>query len=389
MNKTKFLTRQEGQTYTIVEVGKFGYASSRNLVVTNNGEVWSAVWDRIPAGMLGIGALSFDRGSVLTPEYRLPLVWARRAAKDKPDGEIVSTKAGTLSHSETRQYLLPPPYSGVYDSVTFTGFTPSYAKRSAHSLKDLTGIITDVVAVTMLEWDWKPNNLQVCFHDKSNAYGLAYNPGCRVHKISLNIKLLEAYDQGSVWRVIAHEFCHHYRNENFPIPRVMRGRRIVEEHHDEIFCAKLKLVDHTLAVKGGESCVKFVDAPDEALVVALKKKRDKHFVEPLWAPDAGHLSIYRLKSGQFRFAWEPNPPNQWTVRVSPVRDGTILALVKQFAPKDLVNVRVTGDKTWHTASPPHNLHELLGIFLRGWPQAFNQTSAYLMSVIQMIQGTPL
>lgn len=392
MSKTKYIIWQDGQTFTVVALGKYGYSSSSNLIVTNNGEVWSAVNGRIPPKTLGIKETYWSAagGTQLPPEYRLPLVWAKRAAKDKPEGEVVSTKAGSLSHRETRQYSLPPPYApGVTHSVVFSGFTPAIAKRSAHSLSDLTGIITDVVAACAAAWDWMPNNLEVCFHNRSNAYGLAYNPGGGVHKISLSVLLLESYDQASVWRVIAHEFCHHYRDEKFKQTFNVVARRLEPNHHDEIFCRELQKVDHTIATKGVEACTKFVDCPDEALVVALKKKRDRHFIEPLWAPDAGQLMIYRIKSGQFRFSWIPQDPNKWTVRVAPVRDGTILGLAKQFAPKDYVNVRVIGDKSWHTASPPHNLLQLLNIFITGWKSHFPQTIAYLSSVVDMVKGTPL
>lgn len=334
MARVKFWTWQQGQTYGVLQApaGSFiGSPSKPYILVTDDSENWVAKkigqgdpWVQIINGLKAQGVKVRARAgarATLEPEWRLPLEWAAREInKRKREVEFtIQTEAQKRAKTTVKKLQ-----NG--EAVSYIGWE-LVEKQSAHTIDALHKTIEKAIVLCEKEWGWKPVDLRVKFHTTGNAFGLAYSPGRKDHIISLLKRMLMKYDIDSAYRVILHEFCHHYRDERF---------RQTANDHDSIFCRELAKVDPS--VEGDlRQCVHFVDVADPAL--AAKHQRQKN--EPVWSAEAGTVVLWHKKSdNSFSLYWKPNKGYKWsTWRVSLNADNLII-LLKQFAPSEWGKVRV-------------------------------------------------
>ena len=344
---SKYLAWRDGQTYGVIAYDASQYTRGA-IVVTNDGERWAAVLKPYPITTAMAPELMPSYVQLLRirslanaePEFRLPVEWAKQTVVEP--GRIYTTAAGKFADTKVVEYTSPA--TKHLGSVSYTGFE-KVAKKSGHSLESIHRAVNSAVARAIEVWNFACIGLEVKFHESGRAFGLAYEPGTgaysNVRKISLNALLLQTYDLNSIARVVIHELCHHFREERYP--REFRG-----DPHDAKFCEALTKADPEIAGSEGarstnaNRCITFADIPDTALEAARKAKVEARTTQPTWAPEAGVLVHYILKSGQLRMLWEPLPGFKWSQWVRSLNDSNLLELMKHFGPHDwtLVTVRV-------------------------------------------------
>jgi len=374
---TQFLYWELGQTKgAIVYDPRNPYEGQ--LIVTDNGEQWSA--ERIPVPSDHVirpppgGKLYRMKLANAQPEYRLSVEWARATVKGF--NKIHTTLAGKFVSSVVVEYT--SPLTKHLGSVEYSGFE-LIAKRSGHTLEAIHRAVNASVARAIEVWGWQCAGLEVKFHSAGNAFGLAYAPGAGARKISLNVQLLERYDLNSVARVVIHELCHHYREE-----RWLRNQR-TGDPHDKRFCEELAKADPEVETAEGSRdtranrCINFADIPDTALDAAIKAKQ-RPVVEPVWAPNAGVLEYWILKSGQLRMSWEPVPGFRWTKNVLPISDANVLMIAKRFGPDDWTRTRVHLEPryaNYRGLAENTTFDVLIGLMLASFGRSMPKTVAYV------------
>lgn len=366
-------------------------AKSRYAIVTNNGEVWSGrvfelngTYEDLTVEMVHearalvglsdkpeFSAKEFSSNASSPPEWRLPVEWAKKVVTEP--GKTYATEAAKTASSSTF------PRSLGHGDIMYTGFE-LYKKRSAHKLEDLHGVIDDAVAACARAWSWEASGLEVKFHDTAHSYGLAYEPGVGastgVRKISLNAKLISAYDKKSIWRVVVHELCHHFREERWP--RVIDRRH---EKHDTIFCRELARVDEAVRADIANNCAFFDDDADASIVAAMPKK--VRVKEPVsWAPAAGKLIFDNYVSGKLRLEWSPNKAAgfKWPKEVFAISGESLVAVAKRFTPEEWRSVRVETPLWILPGTPPTSLAELIRYMLSNWPKHMAKLNDYVTSL---------
>jgi len=336
-----------------VTLGASPPAFADHIVVTSDRVHWRAVrvedWELreyLPASVRP--AVGAARGmSWLNPTLtadRLMIAWAIKVT-EKPT-TLYSIDAVKEVAARTMHYGQPLLDQDESNGVTYNGFE-TIAKRSAHTLEALHKTIVGAALDCHRAWGWRPRSLDVGFHQTSRAMGLAYAPGNdpTTHKISLHVRMLETYDLHTVWRVLVHEFCHHYREEKWS----RRGRKLTAaQSHDQLFCNALRQID--TAASDAQTCRWFINVEDPALAAARKERviaratRAPRAVPrtnpPVWSPDAGYLTLYTLKSRKFRIEWKPRPGFHWTKYVKSISARDLGALVAHFGPGDWDRVEV-------------------------------------------------
>lgn len=379
----KALTLSVGQQHIIVGIGDYGWSSSTHYIVVSDGVRWTAVKQTIPPTPPNTRFQNWSSKTMrmMPAELRLPLLWATKALKGKPDGTAIATDAAAVDTSQVFPFGDAPT-----DRVTFIGYR---RRKLAHSMETLVNLFTECVQACQFKWGWRPVVPEVEIHTTSRAMGLAFiNPTVKRHRISLHLKLLTQYDLASIRRVVLHELCHHYREEAFPPNRY--------EAHDHIFCQELQKVDVTLAADAEKAqqpvakmCTMFYEQRDAEIIAISDRKKHRDFSEAVWSPEAGYVELARLKSGRFRFAWRPNPGFKWTVKAEALADLTLRDLVKRFAPTqlDTVAVRIgtdkkTGATLWPTGRPaPANLLGFVDWATRSFPRHLPSVISYMRDVI--------
>lgn len=365
------LVRRPGQP---LAASSLSYSGGSALVVTSNGEVWSAasaeVVNRgavneevreVVGGLLGQpmprDGVLWSPISRLEPEHRLPLEWARRAVRAH------GRKYTTLAPATAAAYAMPR--SDGRGSVSYAGFD-RYAKRSAHKLAEIHGAVEEALGRCESAWGWSCPSLEVKFHDAGSAYGLAYQPGRGEpgdpRKISLAVKLIERHDLRSVLRVVLHELTHHRREEAWP----RRGG----DPHDATFCRELKLVDPDMT---DESCSSFLDEGDPAIVAAIERKSAERKAAResavVWAPNAGWLEVSRLAT-RITVHWKPDESAgfRWGRASFLLCDSEMVELAQKFPWRQWSSVRVRFTNWWgKPGAEPPNLLEFVGYYLAAWP----------------------
>ena len=384
----RLLTWNQGQTFGVIEVQPM-YRSDRKtgrrvwvpvdatgrhavmLVVTNDGVNWTATRTAdLDDSLRSVRVQQWNAGSAkLESRYRLPLQWARDTAKE-PD-RTYSIAAPQTASTETLIYA-DPDLQEERDGVTYVAWG-KIRKRSAHSLADLHRIVEQAVLAGRSIWSWTPQRLEVQFHKDSRSMGLAYEPGTdesRQHcRISLHERLLEEYDLKSIWRVVVHELCHHFRDDNFPPSRIP---------HDEIFCEQLGLIDPM--VRGDrQQCAMFVNEKDTALVAVKQERIEKRKTPPVWSPDAGTLILYNLKNGALKVEWRPEPGYRWTKWIVNVTGVTMLDLAKKFAPLQWKDVRVLRQRRGRLVltDEPYTFEAVVVAMIRSYPRHMQDLASYV------------
>jgi hypothetical protein len=113
--------------------------------------------------------------------------------------------------------------------------------------------------------------------------GLALDPGSGKHVISLSQTLLSDYDIATVGRVIAHELCHHYREENWPRVR----SRFIDDAHDARFATELAKIDPLVSL---DRC-QYFDAKSNELPEGRMLFRIKGNLNFIWRPKKGRQTV--------------------------------------------------------------------------------------------------
>jgi hypothetical protein len=390
---TKYLAWKDGQTYGVIAYDASQYARGA-LVCSNNGELWSAILKPYPittamAPELMPSYVNLVRLRSITtaePEFRIPLEWARKTVIIP--GRIYTTLAGKLTDTKVIEYTSPA--TRHLGSVSYTGFE-KIAKRSGHSLESIHRAVNSAVVRAIEVWSWQCTGLEVKFHESGRAFGLAYEPGKGARKISLNALLLQTYDLNSIARVVIHELCHHYREETWP-------RSYISDVHDKRFCEELTKADPEIAGSEGSRstaanrCITFADIPDTALKAAVEERKAARIIEPTWAPEAGILNFYILKSGHLRMSWEPRSGFRWTQWIRSVSDSHVLELLKHFGPSDwnrvvvkttIVKIPQTEFPSTQFGQPPIrgiSFHDLVHWILAKYARISPKTKAYVEEI---------
>jgi len=344
------------------------YKSKCILSVTSNGKVWSyAVRSMIAPETISIGVHEGKRSygikfsgnylprdskytairslSSLTSEYRAPLEWAKKDISRRAKLPASDPNALQLLVA----YDTPAPenavikLAGPFGPITYSG----YGKKVGHyTMEQIHQICSKGVADGSAVWTWrsagnpvwKPSFLEIMLHSGKAALGLAYAPGTgkttNKRTISLNKKLFELYDAHSIWRVVVHEICHHYRDEVFARNEVepqeqaallqaikadmTTSRRSgiwwhnVLSTHDATFVRELGRVDSKIkdnAISG----LLFTEYADPSLVaeVAAKKAARLAAKKPVQMDVAkGRLYVDRMKRGVVLW-WLPLTKGDW------------------------------------------------------------------------------
>jgi predicted SprT family Zn-dependent metalloprotease len=144
----------------------------------------------------------------------------------------------------------------------------------------------------------------VSFHSGRRALGLAYAPGAKDRRISLNEVLLEKYNLDSIHRTVLHELCHHAREELHPHTRRHGGSRLAQlDAHDAKFCEMLGQVDPAVA-GNQQQCQFFNDEEDVSAVAASAAAKGVTYTAA-----SGSLEIAMRRKGRLlygHYIWHPN-----------------------------------------------------------------------------------
>lgn len=394
------------------------YRDQSILQVTNNGMVWSYVLRPVVVGQdMKFPASYVPRDSQyhvkapglsrLEAKYRTPLDWAKRdiAKREK----LGAGDAGVLMYDCAYDIEAPKDLGnklpGPCGPITYTGIANKVGAYTLEQLHEITAkAVTDCTAVW--KWRsaefpvWKPSNLEVMLHDGARALGLAFAPGtgAKLNKrtISLNKKLLTQYDAHSIWRVIVHELCHHYRDEVFSSREVEPAERevllqsvkayladksasaVVQMQkvlgtHDATFVRELGKVDPKIKENMVTGLI-FTEYADQSLVAEMLAKREGRKAKLLskvsWDPTAGRLYFDRLKDGTFNVWWMPLAEGQWKPVREKLNNPQMRQLMARLGP-DGGKTKVTYSKSWPSFwSTPDTLEKAvpylehnLGMFL--------------------------
>lgn len=212
------------------------------------------------------------------------------AERGAPDAEHLGSK------------VLP---SATVGTIRYDGWAP-LAKRSAHTLDALHRSVDDAVRKARAAWGWAAEGLVVSFHSGRRALGLAYAPGAKDRRISLNEVLLEKYNLDSIHRTVLHELCHHAREELHPrVRRGGRGRLAQLDAHDAKFCEMLGQVDPTVAGSQQE-CQFFTDEKDVSAVMASAAAKGVAYTAASGSLEFVRLRHRALRSLAMHYVWHPN-----------------------------------------------------------------------------------
>jgi hypothetical protein len=375
------------------------------LQVTNNGMVWSYVlrpmlvmsgqdidvagarhWDvKFPGSYVSRDAQNQYRApavSKLEARFRAPLEWAKRDIAKR--SKLAASDPGALMYDCAYNVEAPKDLGnklpGPCGPITYTGIANKVGAYTLAQLHEITAkAVSDCIAVW--KWRsaespvWKPSNLEVMLHSGKVALGLAFAPGtgAKLNKrtISLNKILLAQYDAHSIWRVIVHELCHHYRDEVFaghevdPVERevllqavkaylVNKGSRaavLMQKTlgtHDATFVRELGKVDPKIKENAVSGMI-FTEYADQSLVAEGQAKRvalkQKLASKVSWDPTAGRVYLDYLKKGRFNVWWMPLAKGQWKPVRERLNGRTIMELMKQLGP-NWGSAKVTYSPTW-------------------------------------------
>lgn len=254
-----------------------------------------------------------DAGEWISDKALHPLHLAADKELKKWIKTLYIPMGGSFQKTHSVQLKLPKGVIQVRNGVSYEGYTKRFLK--AHSFDAIVKVTEDAIKLCRAAWNWEPQNLRVLTHSEGRAMGIAYAPGKGVHRISLHSRLVNEYDTMSIFRVILHELCHHYREERFPRSRQMSSAF----SHDKTFCEALALVDYT--VKDSPSqCEFFSDEKWEGSVVVQSKQTALR--GDRYDPSRGAFILRLLKTGHMRMDWQGRDFNKKAIRV----DSTLVKL---------------------------------------------------------------
>lgn len=306
------------------------YKAKYLLHATTNGQTWSyelrqgwTVTDERstryhhPSDLVPTMAKQ-HRGLDLLPEVEDLLAWALKDA--------VKRRAPCLAPYAVaaEQVVKATKLPGPRGPITYFGYGK---KVGAYTLQQIHDIIAKAVADCSDTWKWAnggpwiPSNLQVKIHTGKTAMGLAFNPGSGIDLnkriISLNKLAFIQHDAKSIWRLVVHELCHHYRDEALPQQdftdddakamrsqiqtRLLQGRSIAKamvvlNTHDIRFVRALGQVDPIVAATPIEACW-FSEYVDKSVVAVVEQQKGVQ-----WSAGAGKL-VLKFSAKKVSVAW--------------------------------------------------------------------------------------
>jgi len=268
-----------------------------------------------------------DAGSWISVKALSPLHAAADKALKKWLKTLVYRSGNDISQAAEALLKLPTGSIRVHKGVTYEGYTNRLLKT--HSFSVVTKLIEQARVLVKESWSWEPNDLRVLTHNQGKAMGIAYAPGKGIHRISLHTKLLNEYDEMSIFRVIIHELCHHYREEKWPRELTMANA------HDERFCEALTIVD-PLVKDNPKECTYFTDEQWEGSSVVQKKK--EALSASRYEPGRGTFVLRLLKSGHLRLDWVGEDFNKRGIKVS---ERELKALTKDMTKEQQERLLIT------------------------------------------------
>lgn len=209
--------------------------------------------------------------------------------------------------------------------VTFEGYTDRVLK--AHSFATMSKLVDDATTLCASAWGWKARKLRVLLHGTSRALGLAYNPGQGVHRISLNTRLINEYDTMSIFRVVLHELCHHYRNETFPLSH---------NAHDALFCEALGKVD-PIVLQDKKQCQFFTDEVWEGSTVVQAKMEKQSALKQAdnYDPSKGGISVRVLADYKIKMDWLPFTKGDFKRVAMPLNKEMLHTIIGERSPSSI------------------------------------------------------
>lgn len=382
------------------------------LHATTNGKTWSYAlqphYQAAPSSLKWISARLYvpkdllpslrayrSRTSLGNP-YRELVEWAikdmAKRAKIDP-GQPGALQMG-VAYDREAPAEVGAHRQGPCGPITYTGYKATTGK---YTLDDIHAIVADAIVAGTAVWawqgdrgTWKPSNLEVMLHSGKQAMGLAFAPGTGHERnkrtISLNEILFRLYDRESIWRVVIHELCHHYRDEVFAprdtdLATAERLRQAVAEHsakgyrikvetlgtHDSVFVRELARVDPKVAADPYAG-ICFNEYADPSLVAdakaASEAKTAKREAAIDWRPEAGRLWVNRLKDGTFSLYWISLAEGGFKVKIGLLGNAVMTQFINKLGagaggdsapdmPQRVMNTAVTYSETWpiHWSKP--------------------------------------
>jgi hypothetical protein len=345
--------------------------------------------------------------SSITSEYRPAIEWARKDIARR--AKLPTTDPGALQLDvaydvEAPQSAVSVKIPGPTGPITYTGFG---AKVGHYTLAQIHEICVKSVADCIAIWawqsagapPWRPSGLEVMLHSGKSALGLAFAPGTgrdtNKRTISLNATLFKLYDAHSIWRVVVHELCHHYRDEAFAKHEINPKERdellaAIKSNmassrrtgawwnrllgsHDATFVRELGRVDPKVKENAWSGLV-FIEYADPSLVaeVAAKKASRQAAVKPiLWDPTKGRLYAVRTRTAGLSLWWIPLEKGMWRPAKWRLGDNRLDWMINLFG-SGWEQVRVTystSENEWYYGyTKPDNLEDFARVLEQkmGW-----------------------
>lgn len=261
----------------------------------------------------------FDIMNAVAPQGFAPFKRSRNILDEHPNGVFYPSKGASIvakaaadqawawlgeikeinEQTVSTNFKVKVPKGAIRNShgISFEGYTNRVLK--VHGFDSIADTVAKAVGLCESAWNWKVSKLRVMLHGTgSKAMGVAFNCGSGNHRISLNSRLLNEYDLMSIFRVVLHELCHHYRDEMFPVNPL--------DSHDAIFCRELSKVDSVIA-DDQRQCQFFTEEQWEGSKVVQQKqaKKEKITKASNYNGSEGYFSLRALKSRELRLDWVP------------------------------------------------------------------------------------
>jgi hypothetical protein len=309
------------------------------------------------------------------------VAWARK----------VATEPGRVHETEAIEKADVIAFSRPGGEVRYQGYS-RYASRwrVAWTLERLHALVSETAVLCERTWGWHCPVLTVACHEHAKTKGLAYEPGSGARTgeraISIDVGALLTWGVDGIREIVAHELCHHYRDETFP-PAPTGGQRLrglrsldgYEPSHDRVFCRELERVVPE-AVDPVRGCAYIRREADPEVLAAADRRREERGIKPTFAPQAGILVLRHLKSGKMQAHWEPRAGSHWRRTVFPVSGVGMLALARSFPVEQWPSVTVERASDFRMAKAASNLQEFLQYIVIAWPRHMQDLKRFLVEV---------
>lgn len=213
------------------------------------------------------------------------------------------------------------------------------ARKIRYSSQQINDMMRRSIARCSSAWKWLPTGVTIQFHTSGKTMGFARGAGsgprAGISIVSFSTVLLSGFDQQAVEKVMAHELCHHYREERWPRQRTRQGGQ--REAHDDVFCKALSKIDPRAHDK--KLCRYFAEE-------RIQVEHDKRVK---WNYKLGFIQIAKKRGHGVMLFWMPNKKSAWTPAEIVISDGEVAGLAARFPVSGLHHVKVVGGRVSNLA----------------------------------------